>query len=113
VKYSFEEIIGNNVAKYRNQIGITQADLAEKVGISPAFISKVERGKKMVKVQTLFAIAQTLNVSCDALLSQDGDLSQIENIQIENIKVLLRNQSDSFLVSIEKIIRACIKEFGQ
>lgn len=107
MKYSFEEIIGNNVAKYRNQMGITQAELAEKVGISPAFISKVERGKKMMKVQTLFALSKALNVSCDALLSQE------DSSQVENIVVLLRNQSDSFLESIENIIRACVKEFGQ
>lgn len=39
-----EEIIGNNIAKYRDAAGLTQAMLAEKIGISTAFISRVERG---------------------------------------------------------------------
>ncbi|NLV87449.1 MAG: helix-turn-helix transcriptional regulator [Clostridiales bacterium] len=41
---SLESIIGENVAKYRSAAGFTQSQLAERVGISTAFISRVERG---------------------------------------------------------------------
>lgn len=38
------EIIGRNIAKYCEAAGVTQAALAEKIGISTAFVSRVERG---------------------------------------------------------------------
>lgn len=70
---TLETTIGKNVSKYREQANMTQSDLAEKVGVSTAFISRVERGQKMMKVHTLYATAQALNVRCDALLYQDRE----------------------------------------
>jgi len=102
---SFETIIGNNVARYRNMAGLTQTQLAERVGISTAFISRVERGQKMMKIQTLYKVARVLNVSCDALLSQD-DIAQLENIN-----VLLADKPYQFVIGIEKLIRICIEQF--
>lgn len=39
---ALEEIIGRNIARYRETAGLTQATLAEKIGISTAFVSRVE-----------------------------------------------------------------------
>lgn len=103
---TLEVIIGNNVAKYRNVAGLTQAQLADKVGISTAFISRVERGQKMMKVSTLSAVANVLNVSCDALLSDS-----VPSAQFENIKKLLSDQPEEYIESIEKLIRICIDQF--
>lgn len=106
-KNTLEQIIGDNVAKCRNLKGLTQLQLAERVGISTAFISRVERGQKMMKVHTLYATAQALNVSCDALLCKEGPTAQFENI-----KKLLGDQPSEYLVGIEKLIRTCVEEFG-
>ena len=59
---ALEEIIGRNIARYREVAGLTQATLAEKIGISTAFVSRVERGQKKMKVETLYATAKVLNV---------------------------------------------------
>ena len=101
-----EEIIGNNIAKYRDAAGLTQVMLAEKIGISTAFISRVERGQKKMKVETLYATSKVLNVSVDALLSIDNSTAQMANI-----KQLLTGKSIEYLEGIEKIIRVCINEF--
>lgn len=103
---TLQSIIGGNVAKYRDSAGLTQAQLAELVGISTSFISRVERGQKMMKVHTLYAMARALNVSCDALLNADGPTAQLENI-----KHLLADQSSAYLDGIEKMIRVCVEEF--
>lgn len=105
-KHALEEIVGKNITKYRDSEGLTQAQLAERVGVSTAFISRVERGQKMMKVQTLYATAQALNVSCDALLSQDASTAQMENI-----KRLLDDQPRELLGGIERLVRACVEEF--
>lgn len=101
-----EEIIGKNIARYREAAGLTQATLAEKIGISTAFVSRVERGQKKMKVETLYATAKVLNVSVDALLSTESSAEQLANIN-----QLLAGQSDEYLEGIERMIRVCIEEF--
>lgn len=103
---ALEVIIGRNIARYRETAGLTQATLAEKIGISTAFVSRVERGQKRMKVETLYATAKALNVSVDALLSTDNSAAQLANIN-----QLLAGQSDEYLEGIERMIRVCIEEF--
>ena len=103
---ALEEIIGRNIARYREAAGLTQATLAEKIGISTAFVSRVERGQKRMKVETLYATAKALDVSVDALLSTDSSAAQLANIN-----QLLAGQSDEYLEGIERMIRVCIEEF--
>lgn len=38
--------IGENTRKYRTRAGLTQAELAEKVGVGTSFLSRVERDSK-------------------------------------------------------------------
>ena len=103
---ALEELIGRNIAMYREAAGLTQATLAEKIGISTAFVSRVERGQKRMKVETLYATAKALDVSVDALLSTDSSAAQLANIN-----QLLAGQSDEYLEGIERMIRVCIEEF--
>lgn len=56
--------IGLKIAYYRKLNGLTQEQLAEKVGISPGYLSQVETPTfiQPVSLKTLFIIADTLNV---------------------------------------------------
>ncbi len=103
-----ESTIGKNVAKYRFQAGMTQAELAEHVGVSVAFVSRVERGQKMMKVSTLRAMAQALHVSCDALLSQEGP-----DAHRENILSMLSRQPPEALPRIERMVRFLVEELDR
>lgn len=102
---ALEIILGSNILKYRTRSGMTQAQLAEKVGVSSAFVSRVERGEKSVKIETLLSFARELNVSCDALLRED-DGAQLDTI----IKLL--NDNPHLTPGIEKIVRLCTEEFA-
>lgn len=42
--------LGENIAKDRDRSGMAQIQLAERVGVSTAFISRVERGQKLIRV---------------------------------------------------------------
>lgn len=99
-------IIGENVGKYRSEAGLTQAQLAERVGVGTAFISRVERGQKMMKICTLYAMADALHVSCDALLYRHTAVTQVENIGR-----LLAGRSDAFAEDIERLVRLCAEAF--
>lgn len=54
------KVVGKNVTKYRKAAGLSQAALAEHIGVSVPFLSRVERGQKLMKLTTLLAIAQAL-----------------------------------------------------
>lgn len=105
-KETLQVIIGLNIARYREQKGLTQAKLAELINVTPVFVSRVERGQKMMKVATLYATAKALQVSCDALLSENQ-----REVPLENIKQLLLGQSDEYIAGIERLIRTCVEEF--
>ena len=58
-------LIGNNVRRYRMDRGLTQEELAEQVGLAPAFIGHLEAPNitKALSLDALFDIAAVLEVS--------------------------------------------------
>lgn len=106
-KNAFDCLIGENIRQYREKAALTQAQLAEKVGVGVSFISRIERGEKSMKLQTLRSIANALDTSCDALLRPEISTDP----QIATIVNLLKNQSSTYVEGIEAIIRTCNRHF--
>lgn len=69
------EQIARNIKKYRKQAGITQAVLAEKVGVSHEFIRRIEskKGVKTFSVDTIWKISLALNINPGLLFDLDMD----------------------------------------
>ncbi len=60
--------IGQKIKVFRKKRGLSQALLSEKIDISPSYLSYIETGYKGMSLETLVALANTLNVSADELL---------------------------------------------
>lgn len=60
--------IGNNIAVFRKQCGMTQAELADKLNYSDKAVSKWERGESVPDVMTLAQIAEFFGVGLDVLV---------------------------------------------
>ena len=71
-KQDLIRILAANIAACRKNAGMTQADLAEKLGYSDKTVSKWERAEGLPDVLCLKRMADTFGVSVDALLSADG-----------------------------------------
>ena len=55
----------------RNKAGITQVELARKIGITPAYLCDLEKGKKKnPSVSVMIRLAEALNVTVNDLLDQ-------------------------------------------
>ena len=69
------EQIARNIKKYRKLAGITQAVLAEKVGVSHEFIRRIEskKGIKSFSVDTIWKISLALNIDPGLLFEIDID----------------------------------------
>lgn len=58
--------IGQRLAAHRARRGVRVSELARLVGVSPSLISQIERGQSRPSVNTLFALAEALQVPVDA-----------------------------------------------
>jgi len=62
-------IIGNNIKKYRNKLGISQDVLSKKANLAFHTIAKIEAGATPnPTIDTVKKIAKGLNVSVDDLI---------------------------------------------
>lgn len=62
------EVFGANLQFFREKAGLSQAALADKMGVDRAHISAMERGQQNVTIITLWHVAEALDVKPAALL---------------------------------------------
>lgn len=62
-------VIGRRIKCARLEQHLKQEELADKLDVSVAFMSRVERGKSRINLKRLTQIAETLNVSPGYLLT--------------------------------------------
>lgn len=106
-KEELMQLIAQNLRRYRDERNLTQEEVAEKAGISVAFLANIERGCKIMSVPVLRSLADSLGLSTDCLLYEDsGD-------KLSNINALLRDQPEAFIIQLERVIRLLIEEFSQ
>ncbi|WP_216623551.1 helix-turn-helix transcriptional regulator, partial [Corallococcus exercitus] len=60
--------VGAAARAARLRAGLTQADVADRVGIASEVYGRLERGKMMPSVPTLFRLCLALQLSADASL---------------------------------------------
>lgn len=73
--------VGKEIKQAREEARLTQEQLAEKVDVSPQYVSDLERGVVGVSLTTLKNICVTLGVSGDRILfskTKDFDFSSLE-----------------------------------
>ncbi len=62
--------LSENIKLMRESRGLSQSELAEKIGLQKQNVSAYERGVKVPTVEKLVAIADTLQCSTDKLLGR-------------------------------------------
>ncbi len=65
-----KETIGKRIAKARKGAKLTQAELAEEIGISEKYLSRIECGKQLPSIVIFLKICEVLYISVDELLGQ-------------------------------------------
>ena len=79
--------IGNNIAAFRKQCAMTQADLAEKLNYSDKAVSKWERGESVPDVMTLVQIAELFGVGMEELVNQTDAVAAPQEIHVPQRRV--------------------------
>jgi len=91
--------IGRRVQISREQAGLTQEQLAERINRSTQFISTVERGLAGASLETIISLCEVLNVSSDWLLRGKADAPSVNSISAK-----LASLSSEQLVIMDHII---------
>lgn len=66
-------MIGANIQSRRRAVGLTQEQLAERLGVSRQTVAKWEAGDTTPDLANAGALAQVLDVSLDALVAFDAE----------------------------------------
>ncbi|GHV76661.1 hypothetical protein AGMMS49942_14820 [Spirochaetia bacterium] len=74
-EHELRNILSINLKRYRNYRKFSQAELAEKLGISIPFLSDVENGRKWVSPVTLVKFATALKIEPYELFKPEDTLS--------------------------------------
>ena len=99
--------IGRFIAERRKRVGLTQAQLAEKLNITDRAVSKWETGKAMPDSSIMLELCGILAITVNDLLS--GEVVVMENYSKETEKNLLKmvkekEESDRRLLALEWVI---------
>ena len=98
---------GNFVCQLREKKGLTQADIAQELGVTPAAVSKWENGSSKPRVDVLFRLAQILDARPEELMA--GHYIIDETLNAEAINQI--NERYEYLRKIEmyNTVRAKIR----
>ncbi len=91
----------------RKKVGLTQVDVAGKLGISQQAYASWERGVKKPTQENLVKIAQVLNVSVDYLVGNSDERTD----ELDNIELLFRMNSTGLTDEEKDIFRKELIEF--
>jgi transcriptional regulator with XRE-family HTH domain len=63
--------VGRNVKRLRTAAGLSQAKLAERMGVDRAYVSGLELGQRNPTILTLWHVAQALGVRAGAFFDEE------------------------------------------
>lgn len=97
------QLIGSRIREARINRHMSQADLAVKANISLPHISKIEKGKTSMKLESFIRIIEALQVSADSMLRPD--IPEVRSLYQSEFDELLADCSPKELDSILRIVR--------
>ena len=78
-------MIGQKIRKFRKGCGLSQEQLAEKVGISTTHLSHIETGNTKLSLPVFVDIAEALSVQTDELLYDTPSINLSTKTEILNV----------------------------
>ena len=99
------KIIGENIARRRRELGLTQMVVAERMGIGQDALSRMEKGMISPKIARLRSLAAVLECSVASLFrEQNSDLDAHLAELAELLLPLDQQKRDAALRAIREII---------
>ena len=92
--------IGQRIKEARKKRKLTQEKFAELCGLSVDYIGKIERGKQLPTLKTLYQMAKMLNTTLSHILDFDTKTRRVHEAQ-----QLLKKQSPETIQQVIQVIK--------
>lgn len=104
--------IGERIKQCREQLGLTQEQFAERLGLTTNYISTVERGASFPRCEKLIAIINGLETSADAIFYDviTHTSEYRSGILSEELKELPAEEQQRILEIVELMIKQAKKK---
>ena len=90
---------GSTIKQFRIKEKISQKELAKQAGITPSYLSSLEKGKNAPSITLLKKISAVLNVPCEIVLWEsveiNNELSEEDKKTVELAKLIVRHYLES------------------
>ena len=105
--------IGRRIKERREELGMTQAEFAEKLGVAPNYISTVERGASFPRCENLIAILNGLETSADAIFCDvlDHSAAYQASTLSERLSRIPAKEQKRILEVVDLMIRQVEEDF--
>ena len=104
--------LGAKLRQKRLSLGLTQEKVAEKLDLSESFYSRIERGDRVLSVETLVKVACFFDVSLDYLLS-DSTQGGVEDKLLVEFDVIFRDKSPSQTIFLLNLLKVQSENIGR
>lgn len=97
--------IGRRVLRIRKNLNQTQQAFADRIGISLSFLGHIERGTRVMSIDTLARIAKAGHCSTDYLLGVEAERGRAEEYAadiLERALLLVQRKIDADSIQTDK-----------
>lgn len=103
--------VGNRIRQARKQLNLSQAELSEKLDISPSHMSDIENGKTNLGLDIFMKLTEALQVSADWLLRTNvPPVEYIFNNELQNLISDCSPRETQALLKILKEVKKALQD---
>ncbi len=107
---TLKEKVGKIISQRRKALGLTQAQLAEKIGIEQESLSRIEKGITAMKFSRLENLSEALECSiADFFRNTEKKNEEGFAYILEQIEKLNEKEKEFFIEIVENVLQAFIK----
>ena len=112
---NLEKRIGGKITEVRLGKRMTQAGLAEKIGLSVESISRMERGASFPSLKTVERVAIALDTPLRNFFEFDDQPAETASFERELSKLtaFLRTRSEEEITQVHRILRVVFRSLGK
>jgi predicted transcriptional regulator/DNA-binding XRE family transcriptional regulator len=82
MKRGEKAMLGHKVRRFRQDRGLSQAEMASEIGISPSYLNLIEHNQRPVTVPLLFRLGQTFDVDLKAFAEDESARLAAELVEV-------------------------------
>lgn len=103
--------VGKRIKQRREQLGLTQEQFAEKLGVATNYISTIERGASFPRYEKLVAIINALETSADAIFCDvvTHSLECKSYMLLDKMRDLPPEEQNRILETLDFLVQQSIK----